>query len=87
MATQLNADILFNSVMSNEDILFKWSIFGSDLDNDDGKVLLEMIVRHYIKIRGFSFASTFVELYKMENKKTLQKGKGLHKQLFTSTVK
>ncbi len=78
LATQLNADILFNSVMSNEDILFKWSIFGSDLDSDDGKVL---IVRHYIKMWAF------VELYKMENKNTLQKGKGLCKQLFTSTIK
>ncbi len=84
LATQVNTDILFNSVMSNEYILFQWSMFGGDLDNDDGKELLEMIIKHYIKIRGFSFASTCVELYKIKN---ITKRKGAtRKELFTSIV-
>jgi hypothetical protein len=54
--------------------------------NDNAPVLLHMIVELYVTIRGFSFASSFVELHKKSSKKSLQKGKGIRKELFTSNV-
>ena len=43
--------------------------------------ILNMIVDLWITIRGFSLASAWVEQFKAHSKKTLQKSKGLRKQL------
>ena len=43
-----------------------------------------MMVELYVTITGFSFATSCVELYKQSTKKTLQKGKGIRKEVFTS---
>ena len=45
-----------------------------------------MIVSLYITVRGFSFATACVERYKREINKVLQKGKGIRKEVFTSTA-
>ena len=55
--------------MCSEDVLFQWCLLTVDADNANGKDLLQMIVKLYITIRGFSFASLFVELFKVANKK------------------
>ena len=49
-------------------------MFGVDVDNDDGKELLQMIVKLYITTQGvfFSFASSCIELFK-DLPRTLQK--------------
>ena len=73
-------------MMHSKEVLFQWCLFGADLDNTEGKELLEMIAKLYVTTRGFSFASSGVELFKEENKKTLQKRKGIRKELFTSIV-
>ena len=58
-----------------------------DADDANGKDILQMIVKLYITIRGFSFASSCVQLFKKANKRTLQKGKEIRKELFTSKLK
>ena len=64
--------IRLSAVMCSEDVLFQWCLLTADADNANGKDLLQMIVKLYITIRGFSFASSCVELLKNANK-TLQK--------------
>lgn len=81
-----NREVIVSAVLSSEDVLFQWSMLSVDADDADGKELLQMIVKHYVTIRGFSFANTCVELFKRDNNKILQKGKGLRKELFTSAV-
>ena len=40
-----------------------------------------MIVNHWVKIRGFSYASAWLEKFKTAQKKTTQKSKGIRKTL------
>ena len=53
----------------------------SDWEEDETKVLLELVVNMWITIRGFSYASAWMEKVKSANAKSLQKSKGLRKKL------
>ena len=59
---------------------FLWSILSSDWDEKTGSVLLEMVVSQWVKIRGFSVASAWIERYKF-TQKTTQKSKDVRKRL------
>ena len=85
--TEGTREVILSAVMCSEDVLFQWCLLTADADDANGKDLLQMIVKLYITIRGFSFASSCVELFKKANKTTLQKGKGIRKELFTSKPK
>ena len=39
------------SVLTDEDILFQWSMLTTDIENDKAKILLMMIVDHFITTR------------------------------------
>lgn len=73
------------NVLENEDILFYWALVSSDWEKREAEALLHMIVEHYITVRGFSFTSGVMEKYKKEHKKTVQKSKGLRKNLLSSS--
>ena len=75
------SDHVHASIVENEDVQFLWSIIGADWDENCGSVLLQMLVSQWVKIRGFSFASAWIEKYKTTQKKTIQKSKGVRKQL------
>lgn len=77
---------IVSAVMRSEDVSFEWSLFGAGIDNEIEKELLEMIVSLYVTTRGFSLATSCIENFKKENKKMLQKGKGLRKEIFTSSI-
>jgi hypothetical protein len=79
--------VLVNAVLNNEDVLFCWCLLAAGTDDANVQMLLKMIIELYVTIRGFSFATSCVELYKQSIKKTLQKGKGIRKELFTSNIK
>ena len=68
----------------NEDVQFYWSMVSGDWDENVSEELLEEIVKLFTTIRGFSYASAWVEKYKTANAKTLEKSKGLRKQLISS---
>ena len=51
-----------------------WSIVAADMNKKVGD---ELIVEEWVKIRGFSFAGSWLKLYKQRNKKTLQRSKGI----------
>ena len=42
--------------------------------------VLKMMVELYVTIRGFAFASSCIELYKVAHKKKLQKSKALRRK-------
>ena len=70
-----------HAIIENEDVQFLWSILRADWEEESGAVLLQMVVNQWVKIRGFSFASCWVEKYKAAQRKTTQKSKGVRKQL------
>ena len=72
--TEVKKDIL-----ENGDVTFYWSLLSCDWE-DESETLLDL----FLTIRGFSYASTWVEKYKTASAKTLQKSKGLRKSLITT---
>ena len=74
-------DIALQQIMQNEDVLFYWSITSVNWDTAESNELLKLIVDHWITVRGFSFASGFMENFKKSIKKSTQKSKGLRKKL------
>lgn len=71
------------SIIEDEEVKTKWSVVSHDMEEKVGSILLGKIVDLWITIRGFSFAGAFIELYKQRAKTTLQKTKGLRKNLQT----
>jgi len=63
----------------DDDVLFHWCMAG--FDHDDNETCLQFIVNIWIIIRGFSFASSMMEIYKQENKKGTGKSKSLRTRL------
>lgn len=77
-------DKIINELSANEDVLFYWLIVGEDFDEDDQRVhteLLRRVIELYVTIRGFSYASGWLEKYKQINKKGTQKYKSLRKRI------
>ncbi len=58
----------------------QWSL---TWEEEVSHVLLQKMAEHWMKLRGFSFASALVEKHKQSKKANLQKSKGLRKQLET----
>ena len=81
----LNDDVKAK-IASSENVEFFWSLVCTDWDEESSGVLLRMVVNQYVKMRGHSYASAWVEKFKAANKKTTQKSKGLRKQLIGTKV-
>ena len=80
-AENFQRDTAISSIKCSEDILFLWDIIAASWDDDTKSLLLDLIVQLWIKIRGFSYASAWIERFKAIQKKTTQKSKGLRKGL------
>ena len=74
-------DNLKEEIFSSPDVLFVWSLLSSDWEEETSNELLKMIASEWIKIRGFHNCSGWIEKYRETQKQTLQKTKGLRKQL------
>jgi len=72
---------LQDAVGISDDVLFYWSMVSANWGEEESKALFAMIVELWITIRGFGFTSTWMERYKLCNKKSVQKSKGLRKTL------
>ena len=79
-------DIITTAVVGSDDVLFHWCLFGAELDDSQTSYLLGKIVKLYLTSRGHALASACVEEYKQAKNKTLEKGGGLRKELYTTTV-
>ena len=71
-------------VLDNEDVAFYWSILSAEWEESDSQALLELVVNLFLTIRGFAYASSWMEKFKKDSEKTLQKSKGLRKTLITT---
>ena len=68
-------------ITESEDVLFLWSIISVSWDSDCSTALLKKIAKMWITVRGFSYASAWVEKMKVAQQKTTQKSKGLRKTI------
>lgn len=83
--TESIKEAAIKGMIDNEDVTFYWSVVAVNWEQAEADALLEMLVKHWITLRGFSHAGAFVEKYKQKNKKCTQKSKGLRKTLISST--
>ena len=80
MTEEFKATVV-SAVTESEDVLLHWCILSAETEEKDAKVVFDMIVDLWITVRGFSFASLWVEVYKREKKRGLQHSKALRKEI------
>ena len=80
------SDAAIKDIENDEEVLFWWATLcaSSDIDNDTAEALLRSIVSFYVTIRGFAFATRWIESYKQARKKNVQKSKSLRSKLQSS---
>ena len=76
---------MVGSITINEDVVFFWCLASVDMDTSTANQLLHAMVDLWVTIRGFSFCSGWMELYKQEAQKSLQRSKGLRKK-YSQTI-
>lgn len=88
MNCTVNIDELKQAMTEDGDVQFWWAMACLTLDNDLTEVLLKKIVKLWITIRGFAYASSVLNLYKECTKTTLQRKRSLnHIQYIESNLK
>ena len=73
---------LVTFLLTNEDIQFYWYIICCDIEEEVATELLKSITELWTTIHGFSFAKSYMEIYKQKTSKSLQRSKALRKNLF-----
>ena len=77
-----------DKVFHNEDVHFHWTLLSQDIESpEDAESLLTEIINLWVTIRGYSIAASWMEVYKGNEKKNVQKSTGLRKSISgTSTA-
>ena len=79
------ASTAYQKVVTNEDVLFFWSLLCANIENELMDPLLDRIVRSYISLRGHAFAAQWIEHHKQKTKKTVDKSRSFRSRLQTLT--
>ena len=75
-------DSLQQKITKDEDVQFYWSMVSVYIEDETASSeLLQSIVELWVKIRGFSITSAWMEQYKHASQKVTKAQKGLRKQL------
>lgn len=74
----------YDAIQSSECVRRCWGTISEEWDREESEVLFKMIMELLVTMRGFSFASDWIELYKIRNKKSVQKSKGKRKELLAT---
>ena len=74
-------DTFLETLLRIEDILYLWSCISEEWSEEVGDSLIKIIAKKWFALRGYSTASAFMELYKKEQKKSVQKSRPLRKGL------
>lgn len=74
-------------LLEDDNVLFYWSMVAVNWEQEESDALLELFMHHWFTVRGFSYAGSFIELYKKRHHTSLQKSKGLRKKLNCKTEK
>ena len=69
---------LTTALSSNDEVLFHWCMLTAEIEEIHAQTVLDMLVSLWVTIRGFSFASAFIEMYKQEKN---QRSKALRKDI------
>jgi len=78
-------DDLSKSILSSDDALFYWLITTADFEIEDSEVLEELltkIIKLYVTIRCYAFATVLMEKFKMNHKSA----QNLYVQLYKKKV-
>ena len=73
-------------LMHHGDVLFQWSFLTTSISDSVASLLLERILRLYVTVRGFGFATLCVEMFKQNTKQSLQRKKALRKHISSYIV-
>ena len=71
-------------MLNDENVLFVWALASASWQEEDSNVLLQMIVEHWVTLRGFSNAKSLLEKYKQKSRQGVQKSKGLRRKPLTN---
>lgn len=74
-------DDAIKAISLDENVLFYWELLSGMWEEDERDSLLKMIIELWVTIRGFGYASGWLEHYKQSTKTSLQKSKGVRKKL------
>ena len=78
-------DGLQQKITEDEDVQFYWSMVSVDIEDETASLeLLQSIVELWVRIRGFSITSAWMDQYKRTSQKVTKAQKGLRKQLHKS---
>ena len=69
------------AIMESEEVLFHWCMLTAEAEDKDAQVVFGMLIEMWITVRGYSFTSQWLEVYKREKKKCLQRSKALRKDI------
>ena len=74
-------DMVASAIIANEEVTCQWNLMtaAKQLNSKEAQSILSKIIEKWVTIRGFSFASSVIELYKQQKFKTLEKSKALRK--------
>ena len=72
---------VIKSIRADIDVNYYMGRVAEDVDESVRNELLAEIVNLYVTVRGFSFAKSWLEIYKQEQRKKLQKSKSLRSKL------
>lgn len=85
---QLSHEQVFNlkerameRIMCSEEVKFHWQVLSCNWEPEKEQALLPLIAGLWVTMRGFAYASGWMEGYKQQTKSTIQKSKGLRKKL------
>lgn len=77
---------IIDSVASDEDVQFYWTILSVDIEREDQATLvLKQIIGLWLTVRGFSIAGKWMDQYLQISKQSTSKTKGLRTELKRAT--
>ena len=80
-------DEAIQKMYENKDVSFYWCTIAANWVDEEADALLRMMIEQWVTIRGFSYVSSFMEQYKKEHMKSVQKSKGLRKKINSTSTK
>ena len=75
-------ETIFDSVASDEDVQFYWTLLSIDIETEDKATLvLKQIIGLWLTVRGFSIAEKWMDQYLQISKQSTSKKRGLRTEL------
>ena len=68
-------------IEGDEDVKLRWAEVSDEWEPEESQILFAKIVNLWVTMRGFSYASEWMEKWKQETKKSVQKSQALRKTL------